>query len=191
MGSAAREMTHQPITLGNELYLWTNNSGTGGRTADALLISCHGGYIPRWKWTEWREGKDGWLKVPTWTTLVFYARHGESLDNPGILRIIQGHETPIDAAHPGDSLRNYRLSKFQTRNGESYDTLVAGLHWTRPGRRVYPSRDPFDFLTIRNRWWNKFGTTLRFVLSRLEAENFYYPEIHCSFCRSSVVDFSS
>ncbi len=75
--SAARNMTHQPIALGNEVYLWTNNSGTGGRTADDLLISCHGGFMPRARWTEWRKGKDGWLEVPAWTTLWFYTMHGQ------------------------------------------------------------------------------------------------------------------
>ncbi|MET0340684.1 MAG: putative adhesin [Polyangiales bacterium] len=162
----------RPVELGQHAFLWR-----GGRdvSQSRLMISSHGIYLPRPDFSEWRDGQDGWLNAPT--SLVFYAPHGHSLLDPGTGPVMKGEVGAYETIPAGGRVRNYRLSKYQTRSaGETYEH-VSYAAWFE---------ETWDILTIRSRAW-RFSITLREVLEMLRAEGYAYGSIHCVFCRSRLM----
>lgn len=130
-------MTPQPeaqgnvrkIEIGDKLYLFTSTDGAGNHP-QRLIITSHGGYEERAVAN--RESK-GWLTVPRWTRLYFYADHGYALLDPGTKNLL-GYR-PVQESAPNDAVQNYVLSKFQARGNavgaETYDGIVNGIVGSR------------------------------------------------------------
>lgn len=116
------------IELGDKLYLFTANDDQGHRPR-RLIITSHGGFDER---AVRNRASNGWLTVPGWTTLYFYADHGFTLEDPGTRNLL-GHR-PAEEQGPTTTVQNYVLSKFQERgNGagvETYDSIQGGMENT-------------------------------------------------------------
>lgn len=115
----------QRIEIGDRLYLFTAADAQGQRPP-RLIITSHGGYHER---AVGGRRANGWTRVPSWTTLFFYAEHGYVLKDPGTRELL-GHR-PAQEGSPGTEVPNYVLSKFQERSDgagtETYDTIVQGI----------------------------------------------------------------
>lgn len=186
----------QQIALGDKLYLHRPD-----RPFDPdefhLLISAHGAVLP------------GSFTTPEWGYLHFYGRHGAAIYDPGFRNIIEGKYEVTESVGGGEACSSYLLSKYQGSHGnvrETYDSLQDAVRSNSDfldlirtlmasdderkrnhAQRTFKGRDNFafhfDVLTIRNRWFAKFGVTLNYVLSQLDHHGYRYNDIHCSFCR--------
>ncbi|MFT3768634.1 MAG: hypothetical protein QM820_24575 [Minicystis sp.] len=119
-------MTHvQQIAIGERLYLFTADDAQGNRPR-RLIITSHGGYHER---AVGNRLPNGWTRVPSWTTLYFYAQHGYILKDPGTRELL-GHR-PAQVGSAGEEVPNYVLSKFQETGGdagvETYDSIKQGI----------------------------------------------------------------
>ena len=174
--SAALGFNPPPLALSPHLYLWTRGRAMG---AMSLLITAHGGYWPI-------QGYRAYVDAPC--RLIFYAHHGQTMNNAGLNLTLQ---SPVETVDAGQPVRNYVLQKFQERHpgpgGESYHAVHYAAQFN-------------DILTIRNAnlpgispaslWRSTLGNVdLHDVFTALRqgGGQFPYEEIHCSFCRSSVL----
>ena len=167
----------RPIPIGNRLYLFMGN-----RQAGDLVITSHGGYIPRPEFGRQTgkarrfPGLGGWFDVPAGVELLFYGPHRQALIDPGLADVIKRGVRPYEILRAGDKVRNYRLLKFEQ---DSYFDISSGMSYRQ---RRY-GHQMMDVLTVRNRWWGKAGMPLMNVLSELGEAGYHYERIHCVFCR--------
>lgn len=171
-----------PIAIGDRLYLFMGN-----RQAGDLVITSHGGYMPRPEFGRQTgnarrvPGLGGWLAVPAGVELHFYGPHGWALNDPGLSDVIGKRVRPKEILREGDKVRNYRLLKFED---DTYYQISSGMDYRQ--RRF--GHQGMDVLTVRNRWWGKAGLTLKSVLSMLDEAGYRYERIHCVFCRVRPFD---
>jgi hypothetical protein len=159
--------------LGDCLYLYTN---TAKPAADTLLITAHGGYVT--DDNSWVHLPKAYTFVPMGTTLSFFSQHGESADGTVSLSLYLEAFKSVDQVREGARVCNYRLLKYQ----DDDDARVrACLSW--------PAAPNVDVVTVRNRWSNKFGTSLADVFAALRRNGRSYTEIRCSFCRSPPSEY--
>jgi hypothetical protein len=184
--------------LRRQFLLWTAES----RKARTLVVSTHGYYLP-WSNT---------ARIPNGTELQVYAPHGHILVDPGLHRVVSrktqplavltlaGNRPAINRLHPyvltdklmagtstPGSIRNYSLSKFQTPDGESYQSIgriVRNSNSSALGGQV--PHGPMDVLTVRNR----FGTphpTLEHLFDALFDHGIHYDRIVLLHCRCAAL----
>lgn len=140
----------RPTAIGDKLFLFTK----GKKTTD-LIVSAHGGAKPN------AEKID----VPGGLTLHFYVRHGEILQDPGLVLPAGDHPTK----GPGRKVPNYVFTKYQGEaTGETYEKIVA--------------RDiGADVLTVRKRNFYSKEVTLKEILSAIQT--YGYTDIYLNACR--------
>lgn len=171
-----------PIAIGDRLYLFTGN-----RQASDLVITAHGGYIPRPEFGRQTSqarrvpGLGGWLAVPAGVELHFYGPHHRALNDPGLSDVVSQRVRPYEVLREGDKVRNYRLLKFED---DTYFSISSGMRY----REHTFGHQSMDVLTVRNRWWGKTGLPLKSVLSMLDEAGYHYERIHCVFCRVRPLD---
>ncbi|WP_397451586.1 dermonecrotic toxin domain-containing protein [Pseudomonas sp. NA-150] len=185
--------------LERNFLLWTSDTAQ----ARTLLVSTHGYDLP------W--GKTA--QIPNGTELRTYVPHGYSLPDPGLHRVIRKRiktfsilnnvdntlastsnlPTPYvmtdkllaGTSRPG-MIRNYRLSKFQSQDGESYQDisyLVRNSNLSPLHGQL--ASTPVDVLTVRNRL-GIAHPTLENLFNALSAQGIHYDKILLVHCRCSA-----
>ncbi|OZG73032.1 hypothetical protein BTA51_13850 [Hahella sp. CCB-MM4] len=199
--------------LGDKLYLFTDDTGM---MAENLLITSHGGYIPRPDFGKQTgrarkfPGLGGWIGVPEWTQLYLYGPHTKTLLDPGLNSVISGKTNYLQRLQRNEKIRNYSLGKYQGDDtGETYESISRDIDNNRTYinlrqeamdsgdegmiahvQRLCPNPFPkFDVLTVRNRKLMS-GVNLKHVLDMLASTGYRYTNIHCVFCRSRMIGTS-
>jgi len=147
--------------LGEHFYLFQKSSG---QPSKKLIITSHGAYMPGMH-----------LNVPANTSLVFYGPDGKTLQDPGLGKVMRGEITPHEQKGPGESTRNYLVSKY---SDDQYSSIAYGA-----------KLEGVDILTVRNRktptlLLQNSTIALSDVFSELSKHGMQYDEIHCVFCRN-------
>jgi hypothetical protein len=184
--------------LRRQFLLWTAESSQ----ARTLVVSTHGYYLP-WSRT---------VRIPNGTELQVYAPHGHELIDPGLHRVVSRKTQPVavltsvdnrpaftpqhpylmtdklmaGTSTPG-SIRNYSLSKFQTPDDESYQSISRIVRNSNSSPLMgQVQHGPMDVLTVRNR----FGTphpTLEQLLDALFDNGIHYDRIVLVHCRCAAL----
>ena len=147
--------------LGEHFYLFQKSSG---QPSKKLIITSHGAYMPGMH-----------LNVPANTSLVFYGPDGKTLQDPGLGKVMRGEIAPHEQKGPGESTRNYLVSKY---SDDQYSSIAYGA-----------KLEGVDILTVRNRktptlLLQNSTIALSDVFSELSKHGLQYDEIHCVFCRN-------
>ena len=147
--------------LGEHFYLFQKSSG---QPSKKLIITSHGAYMPGMH-----------LNVPANTSLVFYGPDGKTLQDPGLGKVMRGEIAPHEQKGPGESTRNYLVSKY---SDDQYSSIAYGA-----------KLEGVDILTVRNRktptlLLENSTIALSDVFSELSKHGLQYDEIHCVFCRN-------
>jgi type VI secretion system secreted protein VgrG len=153
--------------LGEHFYLFQKSPG---QPSKKLIITSHGAYVPGMH-----------LNVPANTSLVFYGPDGKTLEDPGLASVMRGEVKPHEQKGPGESTRNYLVSKYSDDHYSSiaYSVKIVGT----------------DILTVRNRkhpalLLQNSTIALSDVFSELNKHGLQYDEIHCVFCRNFLFAIS-
>ncbi|MGV8917321.1 MAG: putative adhesin [Pseudomonas sp.] len=187
--------------LEQKFLLWTSGKGQ----ARTLVVSTHGYHLPGSRNTP----------IPSRTELHVYAPHGYILIDPGLHRIIRRRVNPLailkntentlvsapnlptpyvmtdkllaGTSQPG-MIKNYSLSKYQTPQYESYDTIGHAVSNSNqsPFHGHLPSA-PMDVLTVRNRF-GMIDPTLDDLFTTLSRQGIHYEKILLVHCRCSAID---
>ena len=153
--------------LGEHFYLFQK---APGQPSKKLIITSHGAYVPGMH-----------LSVPANTSLVFYGPDGKTLEDPGLASVMRGEVKPHEQKAPGETTRNYLVSKYSDDHYSSiaYSVKIVGT----------------DILTVRNRkhpalLLQNSTIALSDVFSELNKHGLQYDEIHCVFCRNFLFAIS-
>jgi hypothetical protein len=174
--------------VGNVIYVWSEGGKKPPRYARGCVISAHGGQAEGYKT----------FSVPDRTKLFFYTPEGGIL-KADLVPMSRGKYEAFEVVKGGQRCRDYSLSKFQgAKHGggqEDYEYIRTKMHagymaavMKQSGFKqsdidgVLQDDVKMDVVTIRNRRFHS-DPTLSEVIDALEANGYFYREIHCSFCR--------
>lgn len=173
--------------IGRHLYLFRSQTDS-----TTCAIDAHGGY--------YFENRS--FKVPDGVTLKFYASHGNHLMDQGLqgLKLATNTFKPIEEITGGQDCHDYLLQKawgthtFDKESDEefriTYERAKAFLERTDKKWQKEFFGHTFDnvasLLTVRNRWDNLCGVTLKDVIHDVRKVMPTLTTFHCSFCRNSM-----
>ncbi|MEO3472555.1 putative adhesin [Roseomonas sp. CAU 1739] len=174
--------------IGRDLYLFRSQTDT-----TTCAIDAHGGY--------YFENRS--FKVPEGVTLKFYASHGNALMDEGLqgLKLATKAFKPIEEITGGEDCHDYLLQKawdahtFKNEADEefriTYERAKAFLERTdRKWQKEYIGHtfdDVASLVTIRNRWDNLCGVTIKDVIHDVRKVMPALTTFHCSFCRTCLL----
>lgn len=184
--------------LARQFLLWTS----GHDKARILVVSTHGYHLP------WSKS----TPIPNGTELSVYAPHGYELIDPALHRVVRQHAKPFALLNtqvntpliaPGSPayvltdklmagsyrpgmIKNYKLSKFQSPNHESYQDIshIVRNSNQSPLAGQFPAK-PMDVLTVRNRF-GMTDPTLEDLFKELFDRGIHYDKILLLHCRCSA-----